>query len=106
MVRQKLQKSVSKKDKRIHKDSSARRIKFSKLAEKEDVKKKLWPKHCVFLLPIYYKLHTHLERGTTLWNYCKGLLEANNYFGIAPLCFYLKSKYYSMQDSREGHILL
>lgn len=59
-----------------------------------------------FLHTIYYKLHTHLDKRTTLWNYCKALLEASNYFGIAPSCFYLNSKYYSMQDSREGHTLL
>lgn len=59
MVKQKLQKSVSKKDNRIHNDRNARRIKFSKLAEKEGVKKKLYcGQSTVFLLPTHYMIYT------------------------------------------------
>lgn len=56
MVKRK-QKSVSKKDNRIHNHRNARRIKYSKLAEKEGVKKKLYcGKSTMFLLPTHYVL--------------------------------------------------
>lgn len=57
MVQQKLHKSISKKDNKIHNQSNARRIKFSKLAEKEGVKKKLYyGQSTVFFLPTHYIL--------------------------------------------------
>lgn len=109
MVKQKLQKSVSEKDKRIHNDRNRRRTKFSKLAEKEGVKKKLYcGQSTVVLLPTLYMMHCrHLEKGVTLWNNCKALLEANNYFGIPPLFFLFKKQLLQhARPQRRTHVVM